>query len=344
MRVTVIGGTGFIGQHVLARLAQQGHEVTVVHRGEHEPELPPSVRHVHDEKAAVPVLEFPRELMAGATDVVIHMVLVGERDAEAAVRAFHGVAGRMVAISSGDVYRAYGQLIGSEPDAGDARDAHAALLSEDAPLRRALYPYGREATGPWGPLRDYDKILVERVVMSAPGLAGTALRLPRVYGPGDRQHTLLPFIRRMLDQRPAILLGAAQARWRWTHGYVENVADAIAAAATDERAAGHIYNVGEPATPTVEERVRMLGGVVGWSGDIVILPDDRLPRHLAGPYSYASDLAFDTSRIRDELEWTEFITADEGLRRTAHWERTADPTSTRLEYAVEDAALSTDRG
>src|SRR5919109_468745 len=176
MRVTLIGGTGFIGRHVLARLAQMGHEVTVFHRGEQEPELPLSIHHVHDKRAAVPVVDFPHELTASATDVVVLMVPVGERDAEAAVRAFRGVARRIVAISSGDVYRAYGRLIGRERDSAD----RGALLSEDAPLRRVLYPYGREVPSPWGPLRDYDKMLVERVVMSAPDLAGTVLRLPKV--------------------------------------------------------------------------------------------------------------------------------------------------------------------
>jgi nucleoside-diphosphate-sugar epimerase len=339
----MIGGTGFIGRHVLARLVAMGHEVTVVHRGEHEPTLPPSVRHVHSELAVVPVVEFPRELTSAATDVVIHMVLVGERDAEAAVRSFSGVAARLIAVSSGDVYRAYGQLIGSEHDAG-SDDDDTTLLSEAAPLRRVLYPYGREAIGPWGPLRDYEKILVERVVMSAPDLAGTVLRLPKLYGPGDRQHTLLPFVRRMLDHRPAILLGAAQARWRWTHGYVENVADAIAVATTDARAARRIYNVGERPTPTTEERVRMLGSVLGWRGDIVILSDDHLPRRLMAPYSYTPHLAFDTSRIRDELHWREPVTTDEGLRRTADWERTADPASAHLEYPAEDETLLRNRG
>src|ERR687883_364720 len=106
MRVTVIGGTGFIGHHV------------------------------HDKRAAVPVVDIPHELTASATDVVVLMVPVGERDAEAAVRAFRGVARRIVAVSSGDVYRAYGRLIGRERDGADC----GALLSEDAPLRRVLYP------------------------------------------------------------------------------------------------------------------------------------------------------------------------------------------------------------
>jgi len=37
-------------------------------------------------------------------------------------------------------------------------------------------------------------------------------------------------------------------KWRWTHGYLENVAHAIALAVMDDKATGRIYNVGEQVT------------------------------------------------------------------------------------------------
>ena len=63
MRVLIIGGTGFIGPQVVRNLVSGAHEVTIFHRGEHEPELPNSVRHVHSASAAFPVLNFPLELI-----------------------------------------------------------------------------------------------------------------------------------------------------------------------------------------------------------------------------------------------------------------------------------------
>ncbi|CAA9445556.1 MAG: hypothetical protein AVDCRST_MAG78-2836 [uncultured Rubrobacteraceae bacterium] len=33
MRVVVVGGTNFVGPHVVWRLAEEDHEVTVFHRG-----------------------------------------------------------------------------------------------------------------------------------------------------------------------------------------------------------------------------------------------------------------------------------------------------------------------
>jgi nucleoside-diphosphate-sugar epimerase len=337
MRVVVIGGTNFIGPHVVATLHRLGHEITVYHRGHHEPDLPPTVRHIHSPRAGVPILHFPSELGDPTPDVVLHMFPIGEDDARAAMTAFAGVARRMVALSSGDVYRAYGRLLGTEPGPNEP-----VPLDESAPLRNALYPYRHMAAGPADWTFHYEKILVERAVMSHPSLRGTVLRLPAVYGPGDPYHRLRPYIKRMDDHRPAILLESAEAGWRWTHGYVENVAQAIVVAVVDERAGGNIYNVGEAETPTVAERVRQIGAVRGWNGEIVPIDSARLPPHLRAPYQARQDLVVDTSRLRDELGFNEGHSMAEGLRRTIEWEHANSPTSGdpgAVEYAAEDAVL-----
>jgi uncharacterized protein YbjT (DUF2867 family) len=40
MRVFVLGGTGFVGRHVVRRLHGNGHEVVVFHRGQTRADLP----------------------------------------------------------------------------------------------------------------------------------------------------------------------------------------------------------------------------------------------------------------------------------------------------------------
>jgi hypothetical protein len=65
--------------------------------------------------------------------------------------------------------------------------------------------------------------LVEQVLLAVADLPVTVLRLPAVYGPGDAQHRLRPYLQRMLDGRPGILLHEGQAAWRWTRGYVRNL-------------------------------------------------------------------------------------------------------------------------
>jgi len=340
MRVLIIGGTAFMGPHVVRSLVSGGHEVTIFHRGEHEPELPRSVRHVHDASAAFPVLSFPAELASWKPEVVLHMVAMGERDAEAVVRTFKGIARRLVVASSGDVYGAYGVLIGSESEG-----ARSGFLTEDSPLRTSFYPYRKMAKGPEDWVYHYDKILVERVVASNPELPSTILRLPAVYGPGDDRRSSYAHLKRMDDGRPAILLDENQARWRWSHGYVENVATAIALATTDDRASGRIYNVGEESVPTTAERVRLLAHLAGWMGEIVTLPRTSLPPHLRDAYHYSQDLAYDTSRVRCELDYSEIISVDEGLRRTIAWLREHPPSvdAAQYDYPAEDAVLAATR-
>jgi nucleoside-diphosphate-sugar epimerase len=338
MRVLLIGGTNFIGPYVVAALHRLDCEITVYHRGQHEPDLPPQVRHVHSPDAGIPVLTFPAELTEPAPDVVLHMFPVGQDDARAAMSRFAGRASRMVALSSGDVYRAYGRLLGTEPGLPEP-----VPLDENAPLRAKLYPYRANTGGPLDWTYHYEKILVEQAVMTHASLTGTILRLPAVYGPGDPYHRLRPYLRRMDDGRSAIPLDSAQADWRWTHGYVENVASAIALAVVDERAAGEVFNVGEADTPSLIERVDQIGRVAGWMGRIVPVAQDKLPPHLRAPFQPGQNLVVATRKIREQLGYTELVSVEAGLRRTVDWERATpwvarDPTS--AEYAAEDAALN----
>ena len=340
MRVLVIGGTHFIGPYVVTMLHQQGHEVTVYHRGLHEPRLPAGIRHIHRPEAAIPVLHFPASLSDSPLDTVIHMFPIGEDDTKAAIARFTGVARRIVAISSGDVYRAYGRLLGTEPG-----PLEPIPLDEDAPLRSVLFPYQGTANGPTDWTFHYEKILAERALLSG-RIPATVLRLPAVYGPGDPYRRFRSYIKRMEDRRPAILVETAQAAWRWTHGYVEDVALAIAAAAIDDRGAGRVYNIGESATPTMAERVQRVGALMGWTGTVIPLGPEQLPRHLRTSYEPRQHLVMDTRRIRTELGFHERVPAEEALRRTITWEKANPPQSGDPgpeEYAAEDAVLSYQR-
>jgi len=190
---------------------------------------------------------------------------------------------------------------------------------------------------------DYDKIPVERVVMSDPQLPGTVLRLPMTYGPGDYGHRLYPHIRRMDDGRPAILIQEDAARWHAPRGYVENVAAAIALAATAPQAAGRIYNIAEQPSFSEQEWARKIAGVIGWNGDIVATSLDLTPTHLRVPYNSAQHWTMSSDRIRREMGFAEPVPLDIALERTIAWERENPPApldQKQFDYAAEDLALS----
>lgn len=314
----------------MRRLAGAGNEVAVFHRGRTEASLPEDVRRIlgdrHDLRG------FAGEFRRFTPEVVLDLIPMNEGEARDLVGVFRGVSRRVVAVSSQDVYRAYDRVTGRHPGPPDP-----VPLTEDSPLRERLYPYEREG------VEDYEKILVERVVMGTPGLPGTVLRLPAVYGPGDYQHRLFEYLKRMDDGRPAILLGEGMASWRWTHGYVEDVALAIALAVTDERAAGRVYNVGETDPPSWAEWVRRIGRAAGWDGEVVALPEDRLPKHLDWGLDTEQHWVADTSRIRQELGYGEEISREEALRQAVEWERAHPPDNVdaaSFDYTAEDAALA----
>ena len=341
MRILVIGGTGFIGPAVVTNLVEQGHELALFHRGQTMADLlPAKTKHILGDRHDIAALAdtFTRF----APEVVLDMWPYGEQEARAVIDLCMGLARRTVAISSQDVYRAYGRLLGIEPGPPDP-----VPLGEDASIRERLYPYRSQTPrSPDDPdsWRDaYDKLPVERAYLGQASLPGTILRLPMVYGPRDEQHRLFDWLKRMEDQRPAILLDESMASWRWTRGYVENVAAAIALAVVDERAAGHIYNVGELESPTWAAWARKTAQVMGWKGALLIVPPDRLPAHLVSRLDTRQHLVTQSLRIRQDLGYTEPVALDEALRRTIAWERANPPEqtdSTAFDYAAEDAALA----
>lgn len=336
MRVLIIGGTGFMGSHVARQLARAGHDLAIFHRGQTPADLPLSVIYIVGERRDFLLLA--DEFKWFAPDVVLDMTCYSARAAQAVMQVFRGLAKRVVTLSSMDVYRAYGCLLGLE-----SGSLEPTAFNEDAPLRTALYPYRARFKEPDDFAFNYEKILVERVVMSDAQLPGTILRLPAVYGPGDHQHRAFDYLKRIADGRRVILLGQRQAQWRWTRGYVENVADAMALAVTDERATGRIYNVGEPQALSEAEWARAIGDAAGWSGEVIVMSDDALPKHLRAPYHWEHHLDSDTRRIRDELGYAERIAPRDAINAMVEWECANPPAQInveRFDYAAEDAALA----
>lgn len=333
MRILVIGGTSFIGPPLVRRLIALGHEVAVFHRGQTQADLPAGVEHILGDRHDLG--NHTETFRRFGPEFVVDMITFTEAHAIGLVQTFRGLARRTVVISSADVYRAYGRFLGIE-----LGPIEPTPLTEESPLREVFFPYRSQAKGPDDFLFTYDKIPVERFVLGDPELPGTVLRLPMVHGPGDPYRRLSPYLKRMDDGRPAIVLDERMARWRCPRGYVEDVAAAIALVVVDERATGRVYNISEPVALPEVEWVRMIGGVVGWRGEIVTVPGGRIPL----PYRMEQSLNTDSARIRRELGFNGTMRPPEGLERTIAWERADLSGSAQgiglLSYDDEDAVLA----
>lgn len=313
MRLAVLGGTGFIGHHVTRWLVEAAEDVTTIHRG-HTPARVPGARNVTADRQHPSALA--RALAAAAPTVLIDMTAYRGEDMERLLAAVPASLERLVVISSGDVYWTYGMFLGLSQalPAGPA-------LDERAPLREQLYPYRVRASGSEDLLYWYEKIVVERTARTSAGVPVTILRLPMVYGPDDPQKRAGGYVERLWASGSEMRLNAAEANWRCTRGYVEDVAWAIRLASLDERAAGAIFNVGEADALTELEWVRAIAAAVQWSGSV--LSDPAEPA--SSPAKWTVPLVVDTGRIRKVLRYQEPIGRQEGLRRTTAAGRAGAP-------------------
>ena len=321
MKILILGGTSLTGPFTTRFLIEQGHQVTLFHRGRHTANVPSTVNRIIGERRELD--RFTSEFKSLAPDVVLDMLAFTRDDAEMLMRIFKGISKRVVVPSSIDVYRAFGRLHGTEPGPVDPIP-----LSEEAPLRERLSLHGEE----------YEKRWVEQVVMNDPQLPGTILRFPMIYGPNDGGRTF-DLVKRIIDNREAILIDEGVAPWRWSRGYVENVAWATALAVTNERAAGRIYNVAEPEGLSYLEWTQRVTHAAGWTGRIVVVPRGRLD----APENYEHHWVVDTTRIRAELGYMEVVPQEEALRQTVAWQR-ANPLEKfepqDFDYALEDRLLA----
>jgi len=127
MRILVIGGTGFIGPHLVRGFTQMGHSVAVLHRGQTHPD--PPVEHILADRRDLATLR-PK------ADIVIDLILSSGAQAATLMVAFRGIASRVVAASSMDVYRACGVFHGSV-----GGPLEPVPLTEESPLRTKLQTY-----------------------------------------------------------------------------------------------------------------------------------------------------------------------------------------------------------
>jgi nucleoside-diphosphate-sugar epimerase len=313
MKVLILGGTGFIGRHLTTALLETGHKVAVFHRGKQRVRFPRPVLHIHGNRSWL--AECIRAFVSFAPEVVVDLIAFSEADAQSTIQVFSRRTERLVCASSMDVYRAYGSFRRLETSAVWRRP-----LSEGSPLRTVLFPYRHLARKKSDLLFCYEKILVERTVMNDARLPATVLRLPQVFGPHDKQHRLRTYLQRM-DAGQDIVISEAKARWRWTRGYVEDIAAGFVLAVTNPRAPGRIYNIGERKAESEKDWIPRIGEAAGWTGRVTEVPENALPAEFEEPYDWTYHLAGATARMRRELGYHEKISPAEAMRRSVRWER-----------------------
>lgn len=159
MSVLVLGGTGFIGPHLVRRLLERGHAVALFNRGRTNTHLFPEVEKlVGDRNGDLAALEGRR------WDAVIDNSGYTPDQLRLSVDLLKDATGQYLFTSTRAVYT----------------DFTHAVMDEDAPVGPAGVPESQwEGYGP-------NKVLAERIVEEAFGARTLIARPPVIVGPGDR--------------------------------------------------------------------------------------------------------------------------------------------------------------
>ena len=242
LKVLLIGGTGFIGKHLAARLSDDGVGVRVAARHLEAardltmlPGVDVDVANVHDDATL-------RRMLAGV-DAAINLVgvLHGGHGAPygEGFRRLHVELPRRIAAACAD--------------AGVPRYLHMSAL-------------GASATGP--SMYQRSKADGELAARSQPAVAATIIRPSVVFGPGDHFLTMFAKLQRYV---PLVPLAAASARFQPV--YVGDVAAAFSIALARPDTRGAVIELGGPDVFTLGQLVRLAGRHAGRARPVLGLPD-----------------------------------------------------------------------
>ena len=226
-RVLVLGGSGFLGGHLVAKLSADGHEVIVLTRrrnGARDLFLLPTVRVVEGDLHDAATLA---RWTANATAAINLIGTLHEHGRDTFERVHV------------DVPRA---LVAACRNAGVSRVLHVSALAASAEAASAY-------------LRS--KAAGEAVIADS-GLASTIFRPSVIFGRGD---SFLNLFARLAQMFPVIPLACARARFQPV--FVGDVAACIARALVDDDTIGERYPLCGPKAYTLEELVNYVAETSG---------------------------------------------------------------------------------
>jgi UDP-glucose 4-epimerase len=149
------------------------------------------------------------------------------------------------------------------------------------------------------------------------GIRSASLRLTNTYGPGmrvrDARQTFLGiWVKLLLEGAPFSVWGGEQLR---DFNYVDDVVDALLLAATDDRAIGEVFNLGDSEIVSLKALAEMLVRING-SGEFNLqaFPEERKRIDIGDYYSDFTKFS--------ALGWQPKVGLEAGLARTLDYYRT----------------------
>jgi nucleoside-diphosphate-sugar epimerase len=307
VKVLVLGGSVFVGRHLVDLLSGAGHEVAVLNRGRTASALPDGVEHVR----------------ADRTDAAQMRAALGHRDWD----AVFDVSGFVMAAGGGDIAGLVELL--------DGRVGAYVFVSSIMAYEQSLagwFPWTEDmpssAEGPasYGGFKAFSEAaMLERHATT--GFPAVVARPAAIYGPDNNIFDMeMPMFLRLLQRRPILVPHGGNVVG--SYGHVDDLCDALVVMATRTEAHGQVFNVtGESLD--VNRYVRVLAEVVDAEPDVCHVPDSMLPELTAPRASPVFSHLFrlrhhamiTNAKLERLLGWTPRHDTMSGHRHTYEWFR-----------------------
>ena len=293
-RVMVTGGSGFIGSHVVDKLADAGHEPVIYDLRESPHHDRGSVETVIGDLFDAKRLQRAME----GCEAVVHLAayadvgIVAEQPVDAEACNSRGTLAVLEAARATDARVIYGSTIWVYGASGDG------VIDEEASLGLPDHLYTAS------------KLAGEMYCTSYAELYDvpcTILRFGIPYGPRARPAAVIPiFVSKALNGEPLTIAGDGQQTRRFV--YVEDLAEGVVAA-VDRGAANRVYNLAGDETVTIRELADVVSDLV----------DDTEIIHTPGRNGDFGGAVISNERAAEELGWRASTPLREGVRRYLAW-------------------------
>ncbi len=330
MRVLVVGGTGPTGPHIVEGLVTGGHDVTVLHRGVHEPPGLADVRHLH----ADPHFHDPFVDALGSSPFDVAIVMYGRVKILAA--ALQGRCERLVGIGGTPVYQGYFPQAGSAELAVPVTEAHPIVrFAGDSPALQ----FSRRLAEAEAAIFEFHP-------------RATIVRFPMLYGPRNPRPHEWSIVRRVRDGRQHMILpdGGYQVHTRCA---TRNAAALVLAAVDQpEVSAGQVYNCGDPESWSLRQWAETALRLLGSHMELVSIPSEiaieAATTLMPLGNTTATHCIVSTEKAQRELAFQPVVQPIDALAEVLAWYESDpgfDPSSNpsfadRFDYGTEDDLIT----
>ncbi|PZC41258.1 MAG: Nucleoside-diphosphate-sugar epimerase [Chloroflexi bacterium] len=298
MKALVVGGTGPTGPYILEGLKERGYEVTIYHRGLHEPDdLPEVAHHEHGDPFNLDTL---KEHFASAKfDLVISM---------------YGRLRHVASVLSGKTERFVG--IGGSAAYINPQHAENSIAAQSLPILMNHPTYGNRDINPFGfAVANSERRLME---MHERGeFEASLIRYPTLYGPRTPRQWLWPIMRRYIEGRRRIIV-PGDGSHIFPTGYSENIAEIVLLVSDKKEAAGKIFNAVDSRTHTIKNFIKLVGEILDYEWEIVEV-NHPIGHRLAKGYAPEASKMLDDTPLKTILEYKDVVPVEEGIKRTVEW-------------------------